>query len=128
MLKNPKGMQEIFRRQNLAAISRHISSASLLDVSASNCQRALVDKSGMIKHQIVTHNRSEIVAVYWSPCAPTRIVTVPVQCNAHDGLSHVQFAVEPAGSKHKKKVISLLPLCNLNKMSDFNKNEGKYCK
>jgi hypothetical protein len=42
---------------------RQVSSASLLDVSAGNLQRTLVDESGMIRNQMRTHNRSEIVAV-----------------------------------------------------------------
>jgi hypothetical protein len=42
---------------------REVSSASLLDVSAGNFQRTLVDESGMIRNQMGTHNRSEIVAV-----------------------------------------------------------------
>jgi hypothetical protein len=44
--------------KNLAAISRQVSPALLLDVSVGNCQTALVDKSGMITTQMGTHNRS----------------------------------------------------------------------
>jgi hypothetical protein len=38
-----------------------VSSASLIDVSAGNCQRAQVDESGMISSEMGRHNRSEIV-------------------------------------------------------------------
>jgi hypothetical protein len=41
-------MKEILRRQNSAAISRQVSPASLLDVSAGSFQRALVNESGLI--------------------------------------------------------------------------------
>jgi hypothetical protein len=41
-------MKEILRKQNIAAISPNYP-ASLLDVSAGNCQRALVDESGIIR-------------------------------------------------------------------------------
>jgi hypothetical protein len=52
-------MKEILHRQNSASISRQVSPASLLDVSADNCHRALVDESGLIKNQIETHNTSK---------------------------------------------------------------------
>jgi hypothetical protein len=48
-----------------------VSPASLLDVPASNCQRALVDESGMITNQVGKHDRSEMVVVQGSPCVPT---------------------------------------------------------
>jgi hypothetical protein len=38
VLKNPLSMKEILHRQNLAAISSHISPASQLDVSSGNCK------------------------------------------------------------------------------------------
>jgi hypothetical protein len=38
-------MKEILRRQNSAAISRQVSPASLLFLSAANCQRAVVDET-----------------------------------------------------------------------------------
>jgi hypothetical protein len=57
MLKKPTGMKEIFRRQYLLVISRQVSPASLLDISAGHCQRALVDESGKIINQMWTHNR-----------------------------------------------------------------------
>jgi tRNA A37 threonylcarbamoyltransferase TsaD len=50
MLKNPTSMKEILCKQNLATISSHIYPASLLDVSGGNCQRALVDESGMVRN------------------------------------------------------------------------------
>jgi hypothetical protein len=70
MLKNPMSMKEILHRQNSVLISRQVSLASLLDVSASNCQRALVDESGVIRTQMGMHNRSKIVTVQGSPCVP----------------------------------------------------------
>jgi hypothetical protein len=36
-------MKEIHRKQNSGAISRQVSAASLLDISAGNFQRALVE-------------------------------------------------------------------------------------
>jgi len=54
-------------------ISRQVYPASLPDVSAGYCQRALVDESGMIRTQMGTHNISEMVAVLGTPCAiPSR--------------------------------------------------------
>jgi hypothetical protein len=49
-------------------ISRQVSPALLPDVSAGYCQKALVDKSGMIRAQMRTHNRPVMVAVYGTPC------------------------------------------------------------
>jgi hypothetical protein len=68
MLKNPTRMIDTLRRQNSAAISRQVSPASLLGVSASNFQRALVDESATIGNQMGMHTRSEMVAVKGSPC------------------------------------------------------------
>jgi hypothetical protein len=45
------------------------SPASLLDVSAGYCQKALIGESGMIRAQMGKHNRSVMVAVYGTPCA-----------------------------------------------------------
>jgi hypothetical protein len=45
---NSTSMKEIFLTKKSAAISRQVSPASLLYVSAGNCQRALVDESGMV--------------------------------------------------------------------------------
>jgi hypothetical protein len=41
-----------------------VSPDSLLGVSAGICQKALVRKSGMIRTQLGTHNRPEMVAVH----------------------------------------------------------------
>jgi hypothetical protein len=60
-IKNPTSMKEIFRRQNLIAISRQVSPASLLDISAGNFQRALMNESGSIRSQMGAHNRSRVV-------------------------------------------------------------------
>jgi hypothetical protein len=51
------------------AISFQVSPALLLGASTSNCQKAVVDESGMIITQMGMHNRSEKVAVHWTPCA-----------------------------------------------------------
>jgi hypothetical protein len=60
-----------------AVISRKVSLASLADISAGYCQIALVDGSGIIRTQMGTHNRSEVVAVLGTPCAiPPVTVTV----------------------------------------------------
>jgi hypothetical protein len=77
MIKNPASMKEILRSQNSSAISRQVSSASLLNISGGNYQRALVDDSGMIITQMGKHNRSEIVAVQWTLC------TIP-PCNSNN--------------------------------------------
>jgi hypothetical protein len=45
-------------------ISRQVPPDYSLGVTAGYCQRALVDKSGMIRTQIGKHNRSVMVAVY----------------------------------------------------------------
>jgi hypothetical protein len=50
---------------------RQVSPASLVGVSVDDCQRALVDESGMIRNQMGMENRSDMVAVQGSPCAPT---------------------------------------------------------
>jgi hypothetical protein len=42
--------------------------ASLLDVSAGYCQRALIGESGMIRAQMGKHSRSVMVAAYEIPC------------------------------------------------------------
>jgi hypothetical protein len=60
-VKNPYEY-ELLLWQN-TFISRQASPASLLDVSTSSCQRALVDKSVMKRNQMGRHNRSEIVPV-----------------------------------------------------------------
>jgi hypothetical protein len=49
MLNKPTSMKEILRRQNLLGTSSPSFPASLLDIFAGNCQRALVDKPGMIR-------------------------------------------------------------------------------
>jgi hypothetical protein len=59
MLKNAYSMKEILRRQNSSAISHHVLPASLIDVSFSNFQRAVVDESGIIRTKMGTHNGSE---------------------------------------------------------------------
>jgi hypothetical protein len=61
--------------QNYVAISHQVFPVSLLDISAGNCQKALVNESGMIrKKQLGTHSRSEMVALQVALYAhPTRL-------------------------------------------------------
>jgi hypothetical protein len=58
------------------AISRKISPASLLDIPANNCQRALVDESGVIRNQMgcTTDNNGRSVRV--TLCAYSLEVTM----------------------------------------------------
>jgi hypothetical protein len=58
-IKEPTSMKEILHRQNSVAISHQVSPALLLGTSTGNCQRALVDKSGTIRNQMQTYNRSD---------------------------------------------------------------------
>jgi hypothetical protein len=51
------------------AISLQVSPASLLGVSVGYCSTALVDESGMIRTQMGTHNRLEMVAITGTPWA-----------------------------------------------------------
>jgi hypothetical protein len=51
-------------------ISGQVCRASLPDVCTGNFQRGLVGESRLIRTQAETHNRSEIIAVQGSPCAP----------------------------------------------------------
>jgi hypothetical protein len=51
MSKNPTGMKKLLRWQNQTVISRQVSPASLLDVSAGKWRTALVDEAGMIERR-----------------------------------------------------------------------------
>jgi hypothetical protein len=64
-------MKAILRKQNSTVIYREVYPASILDVSAGNCQTALMYESVMIRDQMRTHDWSEMVAVKELPCAPT---------------------------------------------------------
>jgi hypothetical protein len=70
MLIIPTSIKEIFRTKNSTSISLQVFPASLLGVSAGNCQKSLVDESGMIINLTGTYRRSEMVAVQGLPCAP----------------------------------------------------------
>jgi hypothetical protein len=59
MLKIPAEYEGDISSAKFTANSRKVSADSLLGVSAGYCQRALVDKSGMITTQKGTRNRSE---------------------------------------------------------------------
>jgi hypothetical protein len=69
MLENSTGRKRDHSSAKFTAISRQVSPASPPDVSAGNCQRALVDESGIIRTQMNTHNRSVMVAVLGTLCA-----------------------------------------------------------
>jgi hypothetical protein len=56
-------MKEMLGKQNSTTFVRQVFSASVLYASASYCQRALVDESGIMIKQLETHNSSEMVAV-----------------------------------------------------------------
>jgi hypothetical protein len=49
------------------AISRPVSPASVLDISADNCQKSLTEESGIITNKMGSHNTC---AVQGSPCEP----------------------------------------------------------
>jgi hypothetical protein len=76
LLKKPAGMRRDTSSAKFTAISRQVSPASLLGVSAGYYQRALVDESGRIRTQMGKHNRSVMVSVYGTLCA-----IPPVNCN-----------------------------------------------
>jgi len=68
MLKNPTCMK---RDASSAKIHGHFLPShpcSLLGGFADYCQRTLVDESEMIRSQMETHNRSEMVAMYGMLC------------------------------------------------------------
>jgi hypothetical protein len=64
MLKEPNRYERYTSEEKFTASSRQVSPASLLVVSAVNCQTALMDKSGMVRTQMGTYNTSEMVAVH----------------------------------------------------------------
>jgi hypothetical protein len=68
-VKEPYEYQTDASSAKFTAIYRQVSPASLPNVFASYCQRALVDESGMIGTQARMHNRSAMVAVHGTPCA-----------------------------------------------------------
>jgi hypothetical protein len=73
IIQHVKGLYVYARdicKQNSTIISRQVSPASLLVASAGNCQRALVEESEMIRAQIGTRHRSEMVAMQGSYCEP----------------------------------------------------------
>jgi hypothetical protein len=81
MLKEPYKYEN---RYLVGKIHSHFSpsfSCSLPDVSAAYCQTALVDESGIIRTQMKTHNRSEMVALHGPPGARP----------PHNSNSKVQF-------------------------------------
>jgi hypothetical protein len=58
-VKNPEKYERYILSAKFDVLSRQVSPDLLLGVSASICQRALVDESGMIITQIGTYNISE---------------------------------------------------------------------
>jgi hypothetical protein len=69
-LKNPTSMKEIFVDKIQRPFLRKVSPASFLDVSACNCQTALVNESRMIRKQMGKTKRLEMVAVQGPHCGP----------------------------------------------------------
>jgi hypothetical protein len=69
MLKYSAEYERDTSQAKFMAISHQVSLASLPDVSACYCRRYLMDELGMIRTQMGTHNKSEIVAVLGTPCA-----------------------------------------------------------
>jgi hypothetical protein len=59
MLKFPAEYDKDTSPSKLEDMSRHVTSAMQIDVSADICHRALMYESGLIITQMGTHNRSE---------------------------------------------------------------------
>jgi hypothetical protein len=66
-VKEPCKYEKIYFVSRIHSHSLQVSPVSLLGVSACNCQRALVDKSGMIRIQMGAHVRSDMAAVHGMP-------------------------------------------------------------
>jgi hypothetical protein len=90
MLKNATDVKEILYRQNSAAISHQISPDSLIDFSAGNCQRVLVDKSDGDALQIKSDHGGR-VALCTSPIVVTVTLTVAVNIADLKGLFIYKF-------------------------------------
>jgi hypothetical protein len=65
MFKIPAEYNRDTSLKNLTDISRQVSPALLLDISADIFQRALADEPGMIRTQMGTHDRSENCCGAW---------------------------------------------------------------
>jgi hypothetical protein len=63
VLRKDTSMKEILCRQNPRKFLRQVSPTSLLDVFIGTCRRVLVDESEVIRNEMGTHNKSEIVVV-----------------------------------------------------------------
>jgi hypothetical protein len=68
MLKNPAEYERDTLSAKFEPFLAKFLPASFPDVSAGICQRALVDKTIMIRTQIGTRNRSEMAAVHGTLC------------------------------------------------------------
>jgi len=79
MLKIPAEYDRDTSPAKLAHFLAKFPPASLLGVSVGIYQRALVDESGMIRTQMGTHNRSEIVSSAWDAlyirCNPVTVTS-----------------------------------------------------
>jgi hypothetical protein len=64
MLKNSAEYERDTSSAKFTAISSQVSPDSVLGVLAGTCQKALVDETEIIRTQMGTHNRSEMVAVH----------------------------------------------------------------
>jgi hypothetical protein len=67
-IEEPYKYEKRYFIAKFTAISHQVSPALLLRVSVGNCQRALVDESGMVRIQMGTHSRLEMVTVHGTPC------------------------------------------------------------
>jgi hypothetical protein len=68
MLKIPAKYEKNTASTKFTPVSRQISPALRPDVSAGYCQRTLVDKSVMIRTQMIKRNETEMVVVLGKPC------------------------------------------------------------
>jgi hypothetical protein len=80
-------------------------------MSAGNCQRALVDKSGMIRTQMGAHNRSEIVTVHFTPCAIQPHKSNSNSNHDSDSKDYVRFQVLMVVSMKMAAFWDIVPCC-----------------
>jgi hypothetical protein len=99
--KNYTSMKDILSRQNSAAVFFAVSSPSLLDVSAGNFQRASVDESGVIRAQMGSHSRPEMLT--W--CAHPVTVTVTRTFEVYSSKAVVQAGCSGGGACERVAVV-----------------------
>jgi hypothetical protein len=69
MLRNPTYVKRDVSYAEFTPFPNTFTPASLSYVSAGYFQRSLMDESGVTRTQLVTHNKSEMFAVYGTPWA-----------------------------------------------------------